>query len=110
MILRILSALALGGYFGIIGSQTFFVGSALSLIPWAIVGLVIGWGSYSNKEAVIKGVVYGFTLSFTFMVSEYTGIEPLSNKLPFFVLLGIFGAFCGASLGLVSYLVKTKFL
>ena len=42
------------------------------------------------------------------MVAGYDGAEPLSGRLPFFALLGLFGAACAAALALVGALVSRR--
>ena len=98
-------SIVVGSLLGIIGSRFLFVGSALSLIPWAIAGLAIG--AWCNKrESMIYGAVYGFALTFVFMIAGYTGIASLLSRLPFFALLGLFGASCGFVLCILGYLLK----
>ncbi len=96
----------IGSIFGVIGSRFIFVGSALSLIPWGITGLIIGFWSKSAKEAVLNGSVYGFLLSFIFMVSGYSGSAALLSRIPFFIILGIVGAICGGVLGIIGNLLR----
>ena len=94
-----------GALLGIIGSRYLFIGSALSLILWSIAGLAIGsWGN--KKESMVNGAIYGFTLSFTFMIAGYAGTASLLSRLPFFALLGLFGAICGFVLGILGFLLK----
>jgi len=100
MLKLLLSALA-GAVLGILCSRYLFVGSWLSLIPWAIVGLALGFWS-GGRTAWVNGAAYGFILSFLFMLAGYAGSAPLVSRLPFFALLGIFGAICGAALGLIG--------
>ena len=92
-------SIAAGSLLGLIGSRVLFVGSWLSLIPWAIVGLVIGYWS-QKREALINGGCYGFALAFVFMIAGYTGSASMVSRLPFFAILGIFGGMCGVILGL----------
>ncbi len=98
-----------GVVLGFVGSKFLFVGSGLSLAPWALVGLATGIYSKSRKEALIAGAVYGFILSFVFMLSGYNGNRSTFSVLPFFILLGIFGAVCGAILGLIGSILSGKF-
>jgi hypothetical protein len=101
-------AAAVGIALGVIGSRILFIGSALSLVPWGIAGLIIGFFSTSRSEAALNGAVYGFILSFVFLVSGYTGSEPITGPMPFFALLGLFGAVCGAVVCFIGYLVSTR--
>src|SRR5262245_25809024 len=91
-ILRLIIAAAVGIVLGVIASKLLFVGSALTLVPWGIAALIIGYFSAGRGEAVLNGVVYGFLLCFVFLVSGYTGSEPITSPMPFFALLGLFGA------------------
>ncbi len=98
-------SIAIGALLGIIGSRYLFVGSWLSLIPWAIAGLAIGyWGNL--RESLVNGGAYGFALAFVFMIAGYTGSASLVSRLPFFALLGVFGGLCGLVLGWLGYLLK----
>lgn len=98
----------IGGALGFIGSRILFVGSALSLLPWTVVGLAIGFAGFAstemkkNAEAAGLGAVYGFSLAFVFMIAGYNGTASLISRLPFFAVLGIVGAICGAVLGLIG--------
>ncbi len=87
---------------GLVGSRYLFAGSWLSLVPWAIVGLLIGYWS-EKREWAINGSCYGFALSFVFMVAGYTGSASLISRLPFFAMLG---GFCGLILAWLGFTVK----
>ena len=96
-------AVVAGALLGVVGSRYLFVGSALSLIPWAIVGLALGaW--CGRTESIGVGAAYGFAIAFVFMVSGYQGSAPLLGRLPAFALLGLFGAACGLVLGILGSL------
>jgi len=75
-----------------------FIGSGLSLIPWAAAGLVVGWLSPDTSRARANGAAFGFALAFTFMAVGYDGAPALVTRLPFFAALGLFGAACGVIL------------
>jgi hypothetical protein len=91
---QLLAALA-GIVLGVIGSRYLFVGSFLSLIPWGIAGLLLGFWTHRPREAVAVGGLYGFLLAFVFMLAGYQGEAPLISRFPFFALLGLVGAVCG---------------
>jgi hypothetical protein len=78
---------------GFVGTKLLFLGG-LTLLPWAVAALLIGWLCRDARLALANGSLYGFVLSFIFMLAGYEGNE-LVDKLPFFVLLGIFGGVCG---------------
>jgi hypothetical protein len=105
--LKLIVIIVMGALLGVVGSRYLFVGSWLSLIPWTIVGLAIGYVS-QKRESMIDGVIYGFTLSFVFILSGYTGSESLISRVPFFVILGVFGGICGLVLGLLGFLIKNR--
>jgi hypothetical protein len=104
---KIYTAIAAGVVLGIIGARFLFVGSWFNLIPWSLAGLAIGyWGT--KNEAMIDGVVYGFVLSFVFMIAGYDGKASLISRVPFFSILGVFGGMCGLILGVLGFSVKTR--
>lgn len=101
-------AVIIGAILGVIGSKILFVGSFLSLLPWSVAGLVIGFFSKSKRNAMLNGAIYGFVLSFVFMASGYAGDAPIISRFPFFTALGLFGALCGAVLGVIGNHVNPK--
>lgn len=109
MMKKLLTVAILGSVLGVIGSRVLFVGSSLSLIPWGICGVLIGFGTKSKKEALQQGAVYGFFLAFIFMVSGYEGSTSIITKFPFFALLGIVGSICGICLTLLSNFLSHLF-
>ena len=110
MIKKSLVAALIGIVLGIIGSRYLFVGSALSLIPWGIAGLLFGLWCPTYRETIAIGALYGFLLAFSFMMSGYQGSVPVLTRLPFFAILGLVGAVCGIGLGVtgsfISRLIK----
>jgi len=86
-------------------------GPVIVLIPWAAIGLAIGWLCVNNKAALINGAVYGFALAYTFMVVGYNGTDPLSHKLLPFVIFGVIGSIAGlvlTSIGKLSHRSKPQ--
>ncbi len=98
----ILISLIFGLFLGGIISKFLFVGSALSLIPWGLAGLFLGYLSKDRKAAILNGALYGFSLSYTFMIAGYTGHQPLVTRLVPFMIFGLFGAVCGLLLSLIG--------
>ncbi len=102
-----IASIVAGLILGVVGSRYLFVGSWLNLIPWTIAGFAIGyWGT--RNESIVNGVVFGFILSFVFMLAGYNGRVSLISRVPFFAVLGVFGGVCGMVLGLLGFHVKTK--
>ncbi|MGY2875829.1 putative membrane protein YccC [Marmoricola sp. URHA0025 HA25] len=96
------TATAVGALLGFLGARVVLVGSGLSLVPWAIAGLALGWFCRSRRLAAAGGGVFGFALAFTFMTTGYDGSEPLGSRLPPFAVLGLVGAVCGTALGIAG--------
>ena len=95
---------------GIVGARYLFVGSALSLIPWGIAGLLIGLWCPTYREAIATGALYGFLLAFSFMVAGYQGAAPILTRVPFFAILGIVGLVCGVGLGIAGTFMRRKIM
>lgn len=82
----------------------YFGGPVYILIVWGAVGLIIGALSTTRRSALINGSLFGFAVSYSFMISGYQGTASLSSRLLPFVLFGIFGAVCGLILGLIGHM------
>lgn len=105
---RFFVLIALGASLGVLGARYLLVGSALSLIPWGISSIGIGWLSTTRYRAIRDAAVFGFTLAASFMVAGYQGAEPLLTRLPAFGLLGLIGALCAATLALLGHALHTR--
>ena len=104
---RSIVALIVGVVIGATGPQYVFLG-AYSLIPWGLVAIALGcWGN--RREALKSGAMYGFSLSFAFLVAGYNGAPSLVSRFPFFLILSLFGAVCGLALSAVGYYLKLRF-
>ncbi len=90
-------AALIGGCVGFLG------GPALVLVPWAIIGLLIGALNATIRSTTITGATFGFFLAYVFMLAGYNGNAPLVTKLIPFTMLGLIGAVCGLILSLVGY-------
>lgn len=104
---RFVIALVVGVLLGATGPRYAFLGW-FSLIPWGLVGLALGYWS-KRREAALTGALYGFVLCFAFLMTGYTGSAPIISRLPFFALIGMFGALCGLLLSLVGFFLKRRF-
>jgi len=103
MVKKLAISAVIGALLGVIGSRILFVGSAMSLIPWGLVGVAIGYAlAGSIRQALGLGAVYGFALAFVFMVAGYSGADPVVTKFGFFAVLGLAGAVCGLVAALVG--------
>jgi hypothetical protein len=100
-------AFVIGVVIGAAGPQYVFLG-AYSLIPWGLVAVALGlWGN--KRDAFKSGAVYGFALSFAFLIAGYNGKPSLVSRFPFFVILSLFGAVSGLALSTVGYYLKLRF-
>jgi hypothetical protein len=92
--MQLIASLVLGVLLGILGGRFLFVGSWLSLIPWTLGGLLLGYWAGRKRWASV-GAAYGFALLYAFMVAGYSGAASLVSRLPFFALIGLAGAVYG---------------
>jgi hypothetical protein len=80
----------------------------VSLVPWSIAGLAIGYRS-AQEQWALAGGLYGFALLFAFMVAGYSGTAPILNRLPFFGIIGLAGAMYGIVLAFAAVLLRRTF-
>lgn len=94
----IIQSILIGVLFGYIGGPVFV------LLPWAIIGLLLGIFSKTRQSALVNGAAYGFAVAYVFMLAGYQGMAPLVTKLAPFIILGLIGAGCGLILAFIGYL------
>lgn len=104
---KIITAAILGVVLGATGPRYASLGW-YSLIPWGLVGLAIGFRC-NKRQSWYAGALYGFCLNFSFMIAGYTGTASLVSRLPFFVLIGLFGAVCGLAVAAVGHFLKISY-
>ena len=97
---RIALPVAVGALLGWAASHALFLGW-WTLVPWGAAGLGLGYW-IGKPGAMLAGALYGFTLAFVFMLAGYTGQAAIVRRIPFFALLGLFGAVCGLVLAAVG--------
>ena len=97
-----------GALLGVIGARFLFVGSGLSLIPWAVAALALGIWCSSWRQALAVGAAFGFSLAFVFMLAGYAGAAPLSTRVLPFAALGVVGAGFGLALSCGGYVARTR--
>lgn len=104
---KIITAAILGAVLGTTGPYYVMLGP-WSLIPWGLAALAIGFWC-SKRQSLYAGTAYGFCLCFFFMIAGYNGTASLVSRLPFFILIGLFGAVCGIAVSLTGYFLKVRF-
>ena|SRR5436190_1418958 len=97
-----------GAVLGFLAAHALFLGW-WTLVPWGIGGLVLGYQA-QRRDTLLLGIVYGFVLVFVFLIFQYNGDRSLIHVLPFFALLGLFGAVCGLILTGAGHFLRRRFL
>jgi hypothetical protein len=88
---------------GYLSAQTFFVHSWLALIPWGIVGILVGLLAHETKQKLWAGAYYGFFLCGSFLLAQYHGTQSIWHGFIIMVIIiGMLGAICGAALAYTS--------
>lgn len=96
-----------GVILGFVTSKMLFL-QWITLIPWGLGALIIGYLSKTKKQSLVDGSLYGFFLGFIFMIGQYNGTDSLITKVLFFVILGLVTALCSTIAGFIGYLVNLK--
>jgi hypothetical protein len=103
---RLIIASALGLVLGWGAAHALFLGW-WTLLPWGLAALALGYRA-RKVNALLAGATYGFVLSFVFMLAGYTGAASVISRVPFFALLGLFGALCGCLLAALGTLLAPR--
>ena len=103
LVLGVGLGLLLGGICGALKTN-----ALLTLAPWAVAGIFIGYFAGPLRSSIAPGALFGFFASFVYLLLGYNGSRPIYSILPFFALAGLFGAFCGASLSLGGALARRR--
>ena len=90
---------------GLVSHTPFLEGQWLNLAVWGIVGIALGLFTIGTRLTIWAGLVYGFCLSVTFLVSGFQGS---ADKLPAFLLLTLVLSLVGALGGLVTVYVGSR--
>jgi hypothetical protein len=102
---NIIIAAALGAVLGWAGAHATYLGW-WTLLPWGAGAIAIGY--FMRPRSLLAGAVYGFVLSFSFMLSVYTGTASVLSRVPFFALLGGVGAICAFVLSFAGSRLATR--
>ena len=90
---------------GLASESSLLAGQWLNLILWGIAGVVLGLFTTGRRMIVWAGIVYGFCLSVTFLISGFQGS---ADKLPAFLALTLALSVVGAAGGLASVWVGSR--
>ena len=103
LLIGLVVGLLLGGVCGFLKTN-----ALLTLAPWAAAGLLIGYVAGDVRSALAPAALFGFVASLVYLLLGYDGSRPIYTILPFFVLASLFGAFCGASLGVGGAFARSR--
>jgi hypothetical protein len=90
---------------GLVSHTPFLNGQWLNLVVWGIVGIALGLFMSGTRLIIWAGLVYGFCLSVTFLISGFQGN---ADKLPAFLLLTLVLSLVGALGGLATVFVGSR--
>jgi hypothetical protein len=97
----------------IVNSRWLFVGSGLTLIPWALITLVWGFTSTDARMARRQGAVYGFFQSFLFLwidKSGHLGFGQFIALVCIIFSLSMLAAICAAIGARLAFALKKRVL
>jgi hypothetical protein len=104
---KYVTAAVVGIIIGVAGPRYVVLGP-YAVIPWGLVAVALGlW--CNKRESLIAGALYGFCLSFAFLVASYADTASLISRLPFIIVLAAFGAICGIALSVTGYFLRLRF-
>jgi len=90
---------------GLASNTPWLAGKWANLIVWAVAGIALGLFVDSGRQMVWTGVVYGFLMSVTFLISGFGGT---SDKLPAFLVLTLLLSVLGALGGLAAVFIGSR--
>jgi hypothetical protein len=67
----------------------------LTLLPWVIAAVLVGYPSATRRSAAVDGAAFGFAPGFVFIAAGYAGSARILARLPFFAALGVVSAVTG---------------
>jgi hypothetical protein len=83
----------------------------LNIIPWSIIAIVIGYLSFSKKDAIAKGILFGYFLFLTYILIGYKGsldIKSITRILLFSIAFSLIGGIAGFIGAFIGYFIKKK--
>ncbi|MEO8193738.1 MAG: hypothetical protein ABI681_07795 [Gemmatimonadales bacterium] len=95
-----------GAGLGFVSAHMLFL-QWMMLIPWGLAGFALGYWTQRRSVALAAGATYGLAVCIVFMIAQYTGSASLPSRMPYFGLIGAFGALCGAIVGWIGFHLNT---
>jgi 4-hydroxybenzoate polyprenyltransferase len=102
---RLLLVALLGAGLGLLASLNQSL-QWLTLLPWGIAAVLVGYSSATRRSAVADGAAFGFALGFVFIAAGYAGSAPILARLPFFAALGVVSAVAGLVASVVGRTIR----
>jgi hypothetical protein len=90
---------------GLVSHSRFLEGQWANLVVWGIVGVALGWFTNGTRQIVWVGIVFGFLLSVSFLISGFQGS---ADKLPGFLILTLVLSVAGIVGGLAAVFVGSR--
>jgi|SRR5579859_1052039 len=90
---------------GLASNTSWLAGKWANLIVWAVAGIVLGLFVAGGRQFVWTGVVFGFLMSVSFLISGFGGTP---DKLPAFLLLTLVLSVFGALGGLLAVFIGSR--
>lgn len=90
---------------GLISHISFLSGPLINLAMWGLAGLGLGFFASGRSSILWTGIVYGVSLSFSFLLSGFGG-RP--EAFPGFILLTLLLSVVGALGGLLTVFIGSK--
>jgi len=101
----VLVSAVVGMVLGLISHISFLSGPLINLALWGLAGLGLGFFATSRSSILWTGIVYGVSLSFSFLLSGFGGRPEV---FPSFILLTLLLSVIGALGGLLTVFVGSK--
>jgi len=90
---------------GLASNTPWLAGKWLNLVVWALAGIALGFFAPGRAQIIWMGVVYGFLMSVTFLISGFQGTP---DHLPGFLVLTLALSLVGALGGLVTVFIGSR--
>ena len=90
---------------GLVSHTSLLEGRWFNLVLWAIAGIALGWLVQGRAQIVWVGILYGFMMTATFLLSGFQGT---AGNLPAFLVLTLALSVVGALGGLAAVFIGSR--